>query len=86
MNKIILYTLSTCPWCRKAKKFFLERNIYFDFIDYDLEDEQTQERIVDEMEQHKASAFPFALINGKSVEGYNPERYASLLGLHKQTA
>ena len=29
MKKVSLYTLSTCPWCRKAKQFFAERNIPF---------------------------------------------------------
>jgi hypothetical protein len=27
MNKVSLYTLSTCPWCRKATQFFTEPNI-----------------------------------------------------------
>jgi glutaredoxin len=24
MKTVTLYTLSTCPWCRKAKKFFTD--------------------------------------------------------------
>ena len=44
MKKVTLYTLSTCPWCRKAKKFFAERDIPFTYIDYDLADDSTQER------------------------------------------
>ena len=39
MNKISMYTLSTCPWCRKTKKFFRDKGISFDFIDYDLANE-----------------------------------------------
>jgi glutaredoxin len=81
MNEVTLYTLSTCPWCRKSKNYFLERGIHFEFQDYDLADEETQEKITRIMEQHQASAFPFAIINGKAIEGYNPARYASLLGL-----
>lgn len=42
-----------------------------------------QRRIIHVMDQHRASAFPFAIMNGNAVEGYNPERYASLLGLAK---
>ena len=36
MKQVTLYTLSTCPWCRKAKKFFTDNNIPFTDIDYDL--------------------------------------------------
>jgi glutaredoxin len=81
MNEVTLYTLSTCPWCRKSKQFFQERNIHFEYTDYDLADEQAQKRIIQVMDRHQASAFPFAMINGSAIEGYNPARYASMLGL-----
>lgn len=81
MKKVSMYTLSTCPWCRKTKKFFTEHNIPFDFIDYDLSDDATQKRIIADMDSHKASGFPFVMINGDTVEGYNPDRYTQLMGL-----
>jgi glutaredoxin-like protein NrdH len=81
MKKVSMYTLSTCPWCRKTKKFFTEKKVPFDFIDYDLADEATQKRIITDMERYKASGFPFVMINGDTVEGYNPDRYTQLLGL-----
>ena len=46
MAKVTMYTLSTCPWCRKTKKFFTEHNIPFEFTDYDLADEATQDKII----------------------------------------
>jgi glutaredoxin len=76
-----MYTLSTCPWCRKTKIFFTEHNIQFDYIDYDLADEKTQDRIMNELDEYGANGFPFVKINNDVVMGYNPERYASLLGL-----
>ena len=33
MKKVSMYTLSTCPWCRKTKQFFTEHNIPFKFTD-----------------------------------------------------
>lgn len=81
MKKISMYTLSTCPWCRKTKKFFTERNIPFDYIDYDLTDEATQKKIIADMERHQASGFPYVIIGEDTVEGYNPDRYTELLGL-----
>lgn len=81
MKKISMYTLSTCPWCKKTKKFFTERKIPFDFIDYDLADGPTQKKIIAEMDGHKASGFPFVMIGMDVVEGYDPDRYAKLLGI-----
>jgi len=85
MTKVSMYTLSTCPWCRKTKQFFAERHIPFDYIDYDLADETTQQRIVRELDDAGASGFPFVKIGNQIVEGYRPDRYAELLSLTAAT-
>jgi glutaredoxin len=81
MKKVSMYTLSTCPWCRKTKDFFSDHNIAFDFIDYDLADEETQNRIMNELDANRASGFPFVMIGNDVINGYNPQRYTALLGL-----
>jgi len=81
MKKVVLYTLSTCPWCRKAKKFFSEHGIPFSYIDFDLADEATQDRISQEVDAAGATGFPFVKITDEIIVGYQPERYASALGL-----
>lgn len=81
MKKVSMYTLSTCPWCRKTKKFFTDHHIPFDFIDYDLADEATQARIMQELDAAGANSFPFVKIEDDVIVGYNPERYTALLGL-----
>jgi glutaredoxin len=81
MKKVSMYTLSTCPWCRKTKKFFTDHNIPFDFIDYDLADEVTQKKIMSELDASGANGFPFVKIEKDVIHGYNPERYAALLGI-----
>jgi glutaredoxin len=82
MKKLSIYTLSTCPWCKKTKKFFTEKNIPFEFIDYDLATPEEQKTIRDEMVKFGRSiAFPFVKINGEVVIGWDPEKYAALLGL-----
>jgi glutaredoxin len=83
MAKVFMYTLSTCPWCRKTKQFFKESNIPFDYVDYDLQGEEEQQKIIDEMTKVGGMAFPFVKIGDQIVVGYNPEKYAELLGLNK---
>ena len=81
MNTVSMYTLSTCPWCRKTKSYFAERHIPFEYIDYDLADEATQDRIMRELDAAGASGFPFVKIGDHIIEGYRPDRYADVLGL-----
>ena len=80
MTRVSMYTLSTCPWCRKAKKYFADRQIPFEYVDYDLADQATQDRIMRELDTAGASGFPFVKIGDRIVEGYRPDVYAELLG------
>jgi glutaredoxin len=86
MKKVSMYTLSTCPWCRKTKKFFTEHNVPFEYTDYDLADEATQNRIMRELDAEGVGGFPFVRIGDQTVEGYQPERFAELLGLQGSRA
>ena len=81
MKKITVYTLSTCPWCRKTKNFFNDHKIPFTFIDYDLADEPTQRRISQELDAAGATGFPYVRINDEVIVGYQPERYSKALGI-----
>jgi len=80
--RVSMYTLSTCPSCEKAKKFFTERRIPFEFTNYDLADEATQGKIMRELEAEELQAFPFVHIGDQIVQGYDPKRYAKLLGIN----
>jgi glutaredoxin len=79
VKEVNMYTLSTCPWCRKTKKFFAERNVPFEYVDYDLADEAAQEKISRELDAAGATGFPFVKIGDEVIMGYQPERYLSAL-------
>ena len=79
---VSMYTLSTCPSCDKAKKFFTERHIPFQFTNYDLADQATQDKIMRELEAEDLQAFPFVRIGDHTVQGYDPKRYAKLLAMN----
>jgi glutaredoxin len=83
-KKVKVYALSTCPWCRKTKQFFKDHNIPFEAIDYDTCEAQKQEEALAEMKRYGAGdSFPFVLIGGKPVEGFNPDTYCELLGIEQ---
>lgn len=84
MAKVFMYTLSIDPWSRKAKKFFRDKNIPFEYMDYDLVGEKEQEKILENMYKcgdATVAAFPFVEIDEGVVVGYNPAMYSKLLGL-----
>ncbi|MFQ5442861.1 MAG: glutaredoxin family protein [Thermodesulfobacteriota bacterium] len=82
MKPVLLYALSTCPWCGKAKKFFTDNNVEFDFVDYDLAGEEEQARIREEVKKSGAElSFPWVRIGDEVVSGYDPGEYSDLLGL-----
>ena len=84
--KVELYTLSTCPWSRNAKAWLHDKHVTFDYVDYDLADAGMQTHIQEEMLARGASAFPFVKFGDADfIIGYNPDAYARLLGLPKES-
>jgi glutaredoxin len=82
MADVKLYTLSTCPWCRKAKKFFSDKCVPFDYVDVDLLEGEEQEKITDEIFKISGSLqYPVVVIDDQVVTGFNPSRYEDILGL-----
>ena len=79
-----MYGLSTCPWCRKTKQYFTDSQTDFDYINYDLANEEEQNKIVQDMkESGGGNAFPFVKIGEDVVIGYNPEKFSTLLESNK---
>jgi glutaredoxin len=78
--KIKMYTLSTCPWCMRTKRFFKDKKVKFEYVDYDLADEKVQETIAKDCRARGVPlSFPIVIIGDKVVQGYDPEKYEELL-------
>ena len=80
MTDVMMYTQSTCPWCKKAKKYFTKKGIPFDFIDYDIATDEQKAMIRKEMSERNVTlAFPYVRIGEKAVVGYDPDKYEEML-------
>jgi glutaredoxin len=44
-HKILLYAISTCAWCKRAKKFLTENNIEYEYVNVDLCSKEDREKI-----------------------------------------
>jgi len=88
MPEVKIYALSYCPWCKKTKKFFADRGIAVQIVDYDLVTPAEQLAIIKEIRPHSGGdvSFPCTIINGTYVIGHHPERYIELLGLNEQAS
>ena len=79
-DEVFLYALSTCPWCRKAKRWFADHEVPFDYVDVDLLDGAEQDAAAEKAYKLSgARRFPIIVINGEVVVGHNPDRYLELL-------
>jgi len=79
MGNVTIYSLSACPWCKKAKKYFDERHVPYDNTEYDLVEASERERIERDMRDLDAGGFPVVKIGRHAVVGYRPELYEELL-------
>ena len=80
MKKVKVYALSTCLWCKKTKKYFEEKKIPFEAVDYDKQDDDCQQKIMEEIKANGGTgSFPFVKIGNSCTQGYNPGEFEKLL-------
>lgn len=72
VGRLILYALSTCPWCRKTRKLLDDLGVEYDIVDVDLLRNEEQDRVIKEVKQWNPScSFPTLVINdNKCIIGF----------------
>jgi len=65
-HTVLLYAISTCPWCNKEKKLLRDNNIDFEYVDVDLCNDEDYEKIEDDLVSRGGRfSFPAIIIDGK---------------------
>jgi glutaredoxin len=82
-GKIMVYALSTCPWCRKMKQFLNEKGIEYEYIDVDLLQGEDRSSILSIVEGwNPQGSFPTLVIdNSQCVIGYDEAKMKEVLKL-----
>lgn len=81
-KKIKVYALSTCPYCKRTKRFLDEHKVPYEHTDVDLLDDDEQEVVLSEIERLTGKrAFPVVLIEADVIVGHDEERLRKALGL-----
>ena len=81
MEDIKLYGADWCPDCRRAKAFLKENNVYYTFIDVDL-DESAIKKV--ESINNGKRIIPTLIINGKSYTNPDNATLGSVLGVNEE--
>lgn len=82
VGEVVLYALSTCPWCRKAKGLLSELGVEYGYIDVDLVPEEEKKGVVQEVARWNENlSFPTLVINGeRAIIGLREEEIKEALG------
>ena len=81
-GKVLLFTLSTCIWCRKTKRLLEELKVAYDYIDVDLLEENEQQEADRVLERwNPRLSYPTLVINDEEVIlGFKEDQIRTRLG------
>ena len=82
-NKVFLYTLSTCGWCKKLRELLNENSVRYEYMELDKSTREDQLEAVEELKARKLPvAFPITVINDETViQGFKKDDLVEALGL-----
>jgi glutaredoxin len=74
-KKIVVYALSTCPWCRKAKNLLNELGVEYYFADVDLASDAEKQKLIETVRKwNPASSFPTIVLDDqKCIIGFKED-------------
>ena len=67
-HKVMVYTLSTCVWCKMTKQFLKDSDIEYEYVDVDLCTEEEKEKIRRDIQtKGGALTYPTTIIDDKKL-------------------
>ena len=81
-REITIFTLSTCMWCKKCKKWLNDNGIKYRYVDVDKIQFSQKAEIMDYLKENYQSriSYPFMICDKKDVVvGYDPNKYEELM-------
>jgi len=82
-HKVLMYAISTCAWCKKTKKFLVDMDVEYEYIDMDLCSEEDRQKIRDDIRRRGgALSYPTLIVDDKKIiTGYSPDEIKEALGV-----
>ena len=81
--QVVLYALSTCGWCRRAKKMLEENDVEYELIYVDhLEGDEKKAAVAEVAKWNPRRSFPTLVVDDRvAVAGFKPEQIKEALEL-----
>ncbi len=81
-EKVLLFALSTCIWCRKTKNLLNSLGVAYDYVDVDMLDLPEQDEVVEIINKFNPSGgFPMIIINDSDcIRGFDEKKIKEVLG------
>jgi len=77
-----VYALSTCPYCKRTRRFLDDHEIAYDCIEVDLLDDSKQDEVLDEIEKLTGRrSFPVVIIGKEIIVGHDETKLRKALKL-----
>ena len=74
-DKPKVYALSTCPYCKRTRRFLETHKIDYDCIEVDLLDDAKQDEVLDEIEKMTGRrSFPVVVVGSEIIVGHDEEK------------
>ena len=70
MAKVLLFSTSTCSWCRRAKRYFKEQGVAFKEINIECDPDAAR----DIVRKTGQTGVPVIKIEGSWIVGFDKER------------
>ena len=68
IGSVMLYALSTCPWCKKTKALLNSLDVKYSYVDVDLLTDDEEQSVEDELSEWTDQlAFPALIINNEKI-------------------
>ena len=83
VGHIVIYALSTCPWCKKAKKLLSDLGVEYYFTDVDLlKDDEKKQAMETVKKWNPSCSFPTVVIDdNKCIVGFKEDEIKKALNL-----
>jgi len=80
-NKVVLYALSTCGWCKKTKALLTEKGVEYEYIDLDTAKPEDRKEAIDDLKKRSLPlSVPIIIIDDvKVIRGYKPDEFKEVL-------
>jgi glutaredoxin-like protein NrdH len=67
-HKVVMYAISTCGWCKRAKRTLNDMNVEYEYIDIDLCSPEEKEEVRDDISKRGGlNLYPTIIINDETL-------------------